>query len=593
MLILPSSLAPVCVACLILTAPVSAKTVRAVPPVQQAPLHAPTRPLAHAGGIFGVVRLQSTGAPLGAARVTLFRPDLSFFRETRSIADGSYSLLGVPAGSFSLGIAARGYGYQELVVNVAGTTINADVALSAEAHVGSWSVIGDTSPEVFDGTDIGILRPDGTIMYCHDTQDPVVFDPVTGQKSFPAGSGSEQGCMNGTLLADGAVLMLGGQSPSDPGAFTNAVSWVKRFSPLNFWIQQSNMLLGAGRWYPGLARLADGRLLVMGGGTAPSAQRTDTCEIYSLATQSFSFTDTMNSPLEYPPCALLYTGKVLRTWGTSPELYDPSTGQWGPTGAFNFPNRGFPGHSDHSLIVLADGRALAVGVSRVNQPNARMVEIYDPATGAWSLGTNPSLVRMQAEVVHLPDGRIFVGAGDQETTAGPEPNVLGIVERCDLFDPATSAWRRIADMLAFREYHAVTLLVPDGRVVTTGGTRIKFQVGPTTNAIEAYLPPYLFRGVRPQISSISDATPTRGQTVSVTVFPNTRLTSFVLMGLQSTTHWVDAGIPRRLELPPIQSSPSASFTLPVDPDLLPLGWYMLFGMVDDIPSIAQIIRIDA
>lgn len=560
---------------------------------QQAALHTPAGRVARDGSVQGSVTTQASGAPVDNARMTLFRTNLSFFRETRSFADGTFSFANVPAGSFSLGVAAQGQGYQEIVVNVAGNAITSNFALTPETHVGAWSVIGDTSPEVFDGTDIGILRTDGTIMYCHDTQDPVLFDPVTGQKSFPPGSGTEQGCMNGTLLTDGGVLMVGGQSPSDPGAFTNAVAWVKRFTPLNFWVQQSNMLLAAGRWYPGLARLADGRLLVMGGGTAPAAQRTDTCEIYSPSTQTWAFTDTMNSPLEFPPSALLYTGKVLRTWGTSPELYDPSTAQWQATGGFNFASRGFPGHSDHSLIVLADGRAVAVGVSRVSQPAARMVEIYDPTSGQWSLGTNPSLVRMQAEVVHLPNGQIFVGAGDQETTAGAEPNVLGIVKRCDLLDPTTLGWRRIADMLAFREYHAVTLLLPDARVVTTGGTRIKFQVGPTTNAIEAYRPPYLFRGVRPQISAPADSTPSRGDTVSISVFPQTRLTSFVLMGLQSTTHWVDAGIPRRLVLPVTQDGASASLTLPADPNVLPLGWYMLFGMVDDIPSVARIVRVDA
>ncbi len=560
---------------------------------QQAPSHAPVDAFARGRSVRGTVTVQASGAPVASARVTVFRPDLSLFREARSLSDGTYLIAGLPAGTVSLGVAARGYAYDEVVVNISGGVSTRDFALTPETHPGTWNVIGDTSPEVFDATDIGILRIDGTIMYCHDTQDPVLFDPVTGQKSFPQGSGTEQGCMNGTLLADGAVLMVGGQSPSDPGSFTSAVPWVKRFTPLNFWIQQLSMQLPAGRWYPGLARLADGRLLVMGGGTSPAAQRTDTCEIYTTATQSFSFTDTMNSPLEFPPCALLYTGQVLRSWGTSPELYDPSSGAWQTTGGFNFGNRGYPGHSDHSLIVRSDGRALAIGASRLNQPTARMVEIYDPATGQWSLGSNPSLVRMQAEVVHLPDGHIFVGAGDQETTAGPEPNVLGIVKRCDLLDAMTLGWRRVADMLAFREYHGVTLLIPDGRVVTTGGTRIKFQVGPTTNAIEAYRPPYLFRGVRPQLTLPSDTTPARGQSVSLSVFPKTQLTSFVLMGLQSTTHWVDGGIPRRLVLPVSQTGANASMTLPSDPNLLPLGWYMLFAMVDDIPSVGLVIRVDA
>jgi hypothetical protein len=34
-------------------------------------------------------------------------------------------------------------------------------------------------------------------------------------------------------------------------------------------------------------------------------------------------------------------------------------------------------------------------------------------------------------------------------------------------------------------------------------------------------------------------------------------------------------------------------TLPTDPNLLPLGYYMLFAMVDDIPSIARIVNVRA
>jgi hypothetical protein len=97
--------------------------------------------------------------------------------------------------------------------------------------------------------------------------------------------------------------------------------------------------------------------------------------------------------------------------------------------------------------------------------------------------------------------------------------------------------------------------------------------------------------VRPSLSNFSSTTPARGQTVTFSVAPNTRLTSVVLMGMQSTTHWVDAGIPRRLELAVAQDGSQAAVMLPTDANLLPLGWYMLFGMVDDIPSQAQIIQV--
>ncbi len=530
--------------------------------------------------VAGLVTSGAGGQPLPNTRVTLFRPDLTFFRETRATSSGAYVFPGVPPGAYTLGAALTDFDYQELPVTLTSGATVVNFALLSESEAGRWDTIGDTLPELFDATDIGALRPDGTVLFCHDTVDPIVFNPVTGAKVLPGGSGSEQGCMNTTLLADGSVLVVGGQNGSDPGSFVNAVPWVKRFRPDNTWIQLTDLNLAVGRWYPGLARLNDGSVIAIGGGTAPSAQRTDTCERFDLASLTWS------------PVALLFNGKILHSWGGRPQLYDVALGTWTNTGQFVHPNRGYPGHSDHSLIVLADGRAAALGVNPIAQPAGAMVEYYDSATGQWSAGTSPSLRRFQSEVVPLPDGRVLVAGGDQGTTAGAEPNVLGCVKRTDLFAPSSGAWRRVANMLEFREYHAVTLLVPDGRVITTGGTRIKFQYGPTSANVDAFSPPYLFRGVRPSISNVSDSTPQRGALVSFDVFPQTTITSVVLIGVQSTTHWVDGGIPRRLVLQPSSTPGGAQVALPSDPNVLPLGWYLLFAMVDDIPSKALFVRID-
>lgn len=543
-------------------------------------------------GLSGTVTLAAGGTAVADTRVTLFRGDLSFFLEARSDAQGAYQVGPAPAGNYRLGFAAPGLEYLETSVTLTPGGNAFDAELAPETEPGLWEMIGDTLPENLDATDIGFLLPDGRIFYCHDTTDSILFDPRTGAKSFPSPSGSAQGCMNGTLLADGSVLIVGGQDGSDPGDFQDGIPWVKRFTPPDTWQDLPDMVHAPGRWYPGLARLSDGGVLVMGGGQSPDASRTETCERLDLATLTWSYTAPLENPLEFPPAALLFDGTVLQTWGGQPERYDPATGTWSVTGDFVFPDRGWPGHSDHGLLVLDDGRGLAVGVNPLSQPGAEMTELYDPATGSWSLGTSPDLRRFQCEVVQLPDGRVFVGGGDKGFEGGAEPDVLGIVRRCDLHDPASGAWRRVADTPNFREYHALSLLLPDGRVAVTGGTRIKFQVGPTTADVDAYLPPYLFRGVRPDLSGLTDTTPGRGATLEVEVFPDTTLTSVVLMGLQSTTHWVDGGIPRRLELDVTHAGLRATFDLPADPDLLPLGWYLLFGMVDDIPSEGIVLRID-
>ena len=551
-------------------------------------------PPTRAATVSGVVRRAGGPQdPVASARVTLFEPALVSFWEARTDAAGRYSFANIPPATYRLGACAWDLEYVEVEAAVGPATFEFDFFLGPETEPGRWEIIGNTLPEFFDATDIAVLTPQGKVFYCHDTMDPILFDPVTRQKTFPSGSGSEQGCMNATVLRDGRVILVGGQNPADPGSFRNAVPWVKTYDPLaDSWQRLDDMQHAAGRWYPGLARLADGSLLVMGGGTRPSAQRTATCERFDLATETWSYTGSMLNPCEFSPSALLHTGEVLATWWP-PQLYDPVAGQWRITGNFNQPDRGWPGHSDHSLVMLADGRALALGIRRGPNPgNTVMGEVYDPAGGSWSLTSNPGLVRFQSEVIALPDGRILVAGGETEANPPPVPSVLGIVKWCDLYDPQADAWRRVADLNWFREYHAVTVLVPDGRVLTTGGTRIKFQYGPTSADIEAYIPPNLFRGVRPEILNISATALRRGSRVSLSVFPTTTVTRIVLMGTATHTHWVEASVPRRIVLPVQQTGSTVSAVLPTDANVLPLGHYMLFAMVDDIASVARIVQVE-
>ena len=128
--------------------------------------------------------------------------------------------------------------------------------------------------------------PDGRIFYCHDTIDPLIFDPVTGAKFFPPASPSMQGCHITTLLADGSLIFVGGQ---DTGDFRDAVRTVKSYDyRTNSWTVLPSMI--EERWYSGLVRLADGKLMAMGGGQRPNAQRTSTCEIFDPANPGWTAT---------------------------------------------------------------------------------------------------------------------------------------------------------------------------------------------------------------------------------------------------------------------------------------------------------------
>gem|GEM_PF-5291684 len=68
-----------------------------------------------------------------------------------------------------------------------------DFKLGPETEPGSWEQLGDPG-EALGGTNSGVLLPDGRIMYCHDTLDPVIVDPETNGRMFPPESPRLQGC---------------------------------------------------------------------------------------------------------------------------------------------------------------------------------------------------------------------------------------------------------------------------------------------------------------------------------------------------------------------------------------------------------------
>ena len=296
-------------------------------------------------------------APLAGARVTVFNEDFTTFRETRTDADGQYRAE-LPRGTYWVGASAVqgpiSYGYQQVVVAVTKDGATADFFLDVDRNVGQWSVVGSTAPEDLAGTGSGILLPDGTIFYCHDAMEPLLFDPIFHLTRKAPASSSVQGCHGPGLLADGLALIVGGgRSP------TEAVATVKGFSSSGW--DENFFPLRLRRWYPGLALLPDGRYLALGGNTGGTL--TASCELFDPATRRWSDAAPLSGAVDYPPAILLSTGphrgKVLVTH-PRPQLFNPDLGTWEPTGGFVQPNRRAPNHADHTLTAAIDALLFAV-----------------------------------------------------------------------------------------------------------------------------------------------------------------------------------------------------------------------------------------
>ena len=528
--------------------------------------------------------------------MTLFTPDLLFFREARTDATGACAFNLVADGGYRLGIAALDFDYQEVALTVNGASVSPVITLAPESQPGRWSVIGNTSPELIDGTGSGTLLPSGEFFMCHDARDPVCFSALSGVKWFPGFSGSEQGCHITTLTTDGRLFLAGGSmggNPLDP-----VVKVAKAFDRTTAqWSALPPMKIG--RWYPGIVRLPDERLMILGGElNDPGYGRTPTCEIYDPVAKTWRLTGPMALPTEIPPTVLMFNGEVFKSW-RYPEIFNPTNGQWRPAAPMLQPRKGAAegGHCDHELIHLQDGRLMALGVSPTAlTASTRFTEFYDPAADSWSLGPNPRYLRTQPEAAMLFDGRVMSFGGTYSGPAASKPTtrIAGQVPDCtqvaDLFDPARNVWRPLANLKRFIHYHSVTLVVPDGRVINFGGAGDGSLFG-DDSSIEAFEPPYLFRGVRPRIDTLSTHDLVQGGNVTLRVSFAEKVTSVMMLGTRAATHWVDGGVQRALSLDFTQQGDEITAQIPADPNRALAGWYLLSVRVDDVPSVARMVRV--
>lgn len=527
--------------------------------------------------------------PVANARMTIFRADTSEFQETRTNANGVYIFQNLSPNSFKLGVAASGKQYFENTTTaILGTAVH-NVQLAPQTEQGQWNIIMD-SPEPLGGTDLGLLMPDGSIYYCHNTKDPFFFLPTKNDTAAAVGSNQVQGCVGPALLTNGRVWFAGGtlQEVYGPGC-----KKVKVFDPATKkWSYQPDML--DYRWYPTVAPLYDERLLIVGGGGLNNPKRVKTSEVYNPSTGITQWADSVQFGNEVSAIVPLFTGKILMTH-RPPQLFDPATLQWDLAADFVQGNRMPNGdHCDHELVTLADGRVVAVGYKSFtsSQPGVN-VEIYDPVRNVWKLGSNFAPTRSRPKVVQLPDQKILVIGGYKEQSDDQTPvNNWGYMSLTDLYNPLTNTWLRLANMNKRREYHAITILVPDGRVIAVGGEGAPGNE-PPQSVIEAFSPPYLFRGIRPEVSNFNKTVFRRGETIAFAAHKTNALTKVVLLSNAVMTHFMNSGNSRFLELDFNQNGNQVTATLPNDSLRLIPGWYMLFGMVDDIPSTAQMIKIES
>lgn len=303
----------------------------------------------------------------------------------------------------------------DLTLPACRTVVSAAEALDLPTR--TWSRLGDANLRAF--LHVHATLPDGSILVAGGCANPdctavsVLADVwdvgIDAFRALPDLAIAQAGMVS-AALPDGRVLAAGGCDAA--GCSTDAVA----FDPgTETWLARAPMTVARGR--AAVQALLDGRVLAVGG------------------------------------CTSILCASTL----ASAELYDPARDAWEPTGDMATARGG------HFSARLLDGRVL-VGGGCEDQRCARVlasVEIFDPATGAFTPTGALQQPRVGAVAVTLPDGSVMVNQGCASTTECDLTN--------EIWDPDTGEFGRIEDALTVRAFHETVRHDASEQVVAVGG----------------------------------------------------------------------------------------------------------------------------
>jgi hypothetical protein len=279
----------------------------------------------------------------------------------------------------------------------------------------------------------------------------------------------------------------------------------------------------------------------------------------------------------YPQMLLAPNGRVFNPGPSATTRYLDTSG----TGSWTVVATRGGGYRDYgSAVMYDDGKVLVIGGGDPPQNTAEVIDLNAPSP-AWRAVQSMQFVRRQLNAVLLPDGRVLVTGG---TSGAGFNNPDSPVYAAELWDPVTETWTTLAQATVPRLYHSATLLLPDGRVLSTGGNGY-----PQT---ELFSPPYLFKGARPTITSA----PSRvayGETFFVGTPNAAAITAVTWLRLSSVTHAFNANQRiNRLSFSAVAGG--LNVAAPATANLAPPGDYILIILNGQgIPTVASIMRVGA
>ncbi|MDQ3060367.1 MAG: IPT/TIG domain-containing protein [Pseudomonadota bacterium] len=420
------------------------------------------------------------------------------------------------------------------------------------------------------------LLPNGTVlMWPGDGvsgDDPRIWDPVSGSVTAVERAGYDTFCSGHVFLPDGRLFVAGGHISNNIGLPEAAI-----FNPATKkWTRQPDMNLG--RWYPTTTALPGGDVLVVAGNVDLSTGSNPLPQVWQSSTGTWR--DLSAAQLWQPHYPYMFLAPNGSVFSAGPEvatryLNTAGTGAWS-----HVANRTFQSMRDYgSAVMYAPGKILFAGGGDAPTATAEVIDL-NTGSPAWRAIASMSAARRMMNATLLPDGKVFVSGGTKG--AGFDNGDPGMpVLTPEMWDPTTEAWTPMASSAIPRLYHSIAMLMPDARVIISGGN------GYTQT--EIFSPPYLFAGPRPSISS-APASVGRGQSFFMGTPDAAGITGVTWVALPSVTHTnnMQQGFFRSASI--TQASGGINIVAPNDPTVLP-GFYMVFLLKNGVPSTAKIIQL--
>ena len=402
---------------------------------------------------------------------------------------------------------------------------------------------------------------------------PQVWDPAKNLFT-PYPSPALLFCAGHSFLADGRLLVVGGHITGDHG-----LPNVTAFSQNTGWSSLPPM--PRGRWYPTATTMANGEVLTLAG-LDQHAQQVTVPEMWNPTTGLRSLTGASLELPYYPVSFLAPNGKLFVAGEQQMSRYldVTGTGKWTDAGMRTFGTR-----DQGSAVMYGEGRVLYAGGGRTTNTaetvNLKRNPIQCVRTGSMAFA------RRHHNLTVLPTGDVLATGG----TAGTGFNDLSqMVRPAEIWNPTTGIWATMASSSVDRAYHSVALLLPDGRVLQTGGGAAG-AVAPNQLNAQYFSPPYLFHGARPVISSVPPSLRFT-QPFRITTPHASRIAKVTLIRTGSVTHGLDMN--QRFRQFFTFTKDAAGLTMPgiTDRNLTPPGYYMIFIVdINGVPSAGKIVKI--